>query len=79
MLRAIFFIDCDYCHESHGDMRSMTDRDETDWHYVEADLSESAFYDGWCLCLEEDTGKYQLMCNSCHAERSLEAAQIASG
>ena len=66
MLRAIFFLDCDFCHESHSDIRSMTDRDDTTWSFVEGDLLESAFGNGWSHCLMEDTGEYKLMCGSCH-------------
>ena len=71
MLRAIYFLDCDFCHESHPDIRSMTDRDDTDWIYIRGDLEESALTDGWCHCLMEDTGEYKLMCHGCHAELSV--------
>ncbi len=73
MLRAIYFLDCDFCHESHSDIRSMTDRDDINWRFVEGDLLESAFADGWCHCLIEDTGMYKLMCCACHADRCIQA------
>ena len=72
MLRAIFFLDCDFCHESYSRLLSVTDSDETDWNYINGDLEESAFDDGWCHCLMEDTGEYKLMCGGCHAEVSFE-------
>jgi hypothetical protein len=75
MLRAIFFLDCDFCHESHSCVRSMTDRDHATWSYVRADLEESAFDDGWCHSLMEDTGQYLLMCHACHADLSFELQQ----
>jgi hypothetical protein len=78
MLRAIFFLDCDYCHDAHSriDLRSDIDSRHT-WSEFSAEFEESAFDDGWCHCLEEDTGKYLLMCGACLADRSFEIEQNA--
>jgi hypothetical protein len=71
MLRAIVFVDCDFCHESHSDIRSITGRDDSTWNILSGDLEHSALADGWCHCLIEGTGEYKIMCNSCQAEHSL--------
>jgi hypothetical protein len=71
MLRAIFFLDCDFCHQPHSDIRSVADTDGIRG-FIPGELEESAFNDGWCLCLIEDTGQYNIMCGSCHAEQSMD-------
>lgn len=75
MLRSIHFLDCDFCHESHSDIRSMYGSDDTNRCSIEATLAESALYDGWCLSLIEETGDYLLMCHDCHARQSFEMEQ----
>jgi hypothetical protein len=55
----------------------MTDTDQTNWSYIRGDLEESAFDDGWCHCLIDDTGEYKIMCGACHSEQSLTAEQVA--
>ncbi|MGH2506531.1 MAG: hypothetical protein ACRDHZ_03810 [Ktedonobacteraceae bacterium] len=78
MRRAIFFVDCDYCHESYDRVEIVTTNGNREWEYTAAYLEEDALGDGWCHCLEEDTGEYRLMCNSCHASLSFDAAQHES-
>lgn len=69
MLRAIFFLDCDFCHESHSSLLSLTDSDEANLDNIKGSLEESAYHNGWCHCLEEDTGEYRLICGGCDFER----------
>jgi hypothetical protein len=76
MLRAIFYLECDYCRDSFSSIQLRTEINGLDWCHVEAGLEESAFEDGWCHCLNEDTGKYLLMCLDCEETLTLEAAQL---
>jgi hypothetical protein len=72
MLRAIFFLECDYCHDSYSSIHSLKGITDHAWCYVGANLMESAFDDGWLHCLEEDTGNYRLMCCDCEERLTFE-------
>ena len=82
MLRAIVFVDCDYCHQSYSKIESVSAECvdyRTDWSHVAGDLQESALGDGWILCLHEDTGTYGLMCCACEEGLTLEQHLTNSG
>lgn len=65
MLRAVIFIDCDFCHEAHWkpEVIDYLSSDST-FH----DCEEAALEDGWCHALMEDTGQYRIMCCNCQME-----------
>jgi len=73
MLRGIFFLDCDYCKETYPRLHSILDMDTEDSCCVGRELEEQALEDGWCLCLDEATNTYRLMCGCCIHEIAEEA------
>jgi len=67
MLRAIFFLDCDYCHEPYSESYAVNVASGVGMG-TPGHLEEEAYEHGWCLCLQEDTGQYLHMCGGCHAD-----------
>jgi hypothetical protein len=68
MLRAIFYLECDYCRDSFSSIQLRTEINGVDWCHVEAGLEESAFddlkylaklewYRIWCLMIKKQKKK----------------------
>lgn len=77
MLRAIFFLDCDFCHQAHSKPEIVEYVDTYMGFHGWAFLEESALGDGWCQALMEDTGEYRIMCNDCQFELDQEQKRQA--
>lgn len=69
MLRAIFFLDCDFCHQAHSKIDMVAPASAYSFEDASFDarapIEDAALGDGWSPYLQEDTGEYLLMCCDC--------------
>lgn len=68
MLRAVIFLDCDFCHEAYWKPEIVEHIDTNSTFYGWPYYEEAALEDGWCHALMEDTGEYRIMCCDCQME-----------
>lgn len=65
MLKVVFMLECDHCHEPLERLSVSLDHDCRVWEHEGYELEECAFEEGWTHCYGEDGRINGLICQCC--------------
>ena len=65
MVKAGLILKCAWCKGTFSKTYPLDELMYWDWGYINDDVMEYAYQDGWSETVDEDTGKYQVVCPDC--------------